>query len=148
MEHPKLVAWFDDLEDAVTTALMLTVEQRSEVKARKAPRADTWVMLAKDSESRDALRAQLRAAQRKLHVPVARDCRALTVQQNTWEDEDTFDEEHGFASVEVDYVEEGTLENIRRELLSDAADYAASGEAGWYYAIMDGEHDIEGDDWL
>jgi len=33
MEHPSLVVWFDDLEDAVSTAFALTDKQRAEVKA-------------------------------------------------------------------------------------------------------------------
>lgn len=141
MEHPKLVAWFDDLEDAVTTAFALTEEQRAEVKALRAPRANTWVMLAKNPETRDVLRARLSEAQHAVRVPVADDCKILLDRSEFVIEEDTFEQDNGFASIEVDYVEEGSAEDLRRELLSDAADYAASSEVGWFYGIMDGEYD-------
>ena len=98
MDHPKLVAWFDDLEDAVTTALALTAEQRAEVRARKAPRAATWVMLARDTATRDAMRERL--AQARHHLPVAHDCWALEPPAGVFPDEDTF--ERPYAGREVD----------------------------------------------
>ncbi|MEM6583898.1 MAG: hypothetical protein AAF699_21665 [Pseudomonadota bacterium] len=143
MEHPKLVAWFDDLEDAVTSAFALTEEQRAEVKALRAPRANTWVMLAKNTETRDVLRARLSEAQRAVRVPVAADCKVLLDQSEFVIEEDTFEQENGFTSIDVDYLEEGSAEYVRRELLSDADDYAAADETGWFYAIMDGEFDSE-----
>ncbi|MEM1112369.1 MAG: hypothetical protein AAGI11_10720 [Pseudomonadota bacterium] len=146
MEHPKLVAWFDDLEDAVLTAFVLTDEQRAEVKALRAPRADTWVMLAKDTESRDILRQRLSEAQQHASVPVASDCRVLAAQDAFLADADTFEQDNGFDSIEIDYIEEGSVEDLRRELLSDADDYAASDETGWFYAILDEESDSERDD--
>jgi len=141
MEHPKLVVWFDDLEDAVTTAFALTDEQRAAVKALRAPRADTWVMLATDTHTRDTLRKRLSEAQHHVKVPVARDCDVLTGREGFSEEEDSFDRENGFGCIEIDYVEEGSVEELRRDLLADADDYAASEEAGWFYAIMDREHD-------
>ncbi len=146
MEHPNLVAWFDDLEDAVTTALALADEQRAEVKALKAPRADTWLMLAKDPKTRDVLRKRLSEAQHYVSVPVASDCNVLVWREDFTEEEDVFERENGFGSIEVDYVEEGSVEDLRHELMSDADDYAASEETGWFYAIMDGEYDTERDD--
>ncbi len=148
MENPNLVAWFDDLEDAVTTAFALSDEQRAEVTARKAPRANTWVMLARDSETRDTLRKRLSEAQHYVRVPVASDCKVLVWREDFIDEEDEFERENGFGSVELDYVEEGSVEDVRRELLSDADDYAASQETGWFYAAMDGEYHIQGDDTL
>ena len=142
MEHPHLVVWFDDLEDAVTTAFALKDEQRGEVKVVRAPRADTWVMFARDPEMRDALRKRLGEALRYICVPVAKDCNVLLDREPFVEEEDTFEQENGFGFIEVDYVEEGSVEDLRRELISDADDYAASDESGWFYAIMDGEYDI------
>lgn len=145
MEHPNLVAWFDDLEDAVTTAFALTDEQRSEVKALKAPRAQTWVMLARNTERRDLLRSRLSEARQHMAVPIASDCKVLDARDGFFIDEDTFDRENGFQVVDIDYVEEGSVEDLRRELLSDADDYAAGEETGWFYAINDGEFE-SGDD--
>lgn len=146
MEHPKLIAWFDDLEDAVTTAFALTDEQRAEVKALRAPRDNTWVMLAKDTGTRDALRARLSEAQRHMNIPVARDCRVLVDRGDFEVEEDSFEQQNGFDAIDVDYIEEGSVEELRRELLSDADDYAASEETGWFYSISDndGENDING----
>ena len=144
MEHPNLVAWFDDLEDAVTTALALTEDQRSQVKAKRAPRADTWAMFARNSETRDELRKRLAQVQDVRSVPLASDCNVLSEAQEFVIEEDTFEQDHGFQSIEVDYIEEGSTEDVRRELISDADDYAASDEAGWFYAIMDDEYDPEG----
>jgi hypothetical protein len=146
MEHPKLVVWFDDFEDAVTTAFALTDQQRDAVKVLRAPRADTWVMLAPDPETRDGLRKRLREARHHVRVPVARDCKVLGMQEDFVADEDTFERDNGFHSIEVHYVEEGSMDEVRRELISDADDHAASEEAGWFYAIMDGEYDSERDD--
>ena len=146
MEHPNLVVWFDDLEDAVTTAFALSDEQRAEVKALKAPRADTWVMVAKDPETRDTLRKRLSEAQHYVSVPVASDCKVLVWREDFVDEEDEFERENGFGAIEVEYVEDGSVEDVRRELLSDADDYAASEETGWFYAIMDGEYDDESDD--
>ncbi len=146
MEHPNLVVWFDDLEDAVTTAFALSDEQRAEVKALKAPRADTWVMVAKDPETRDTLRKRLSEAQHYVSVPVASDCKVLVWREDFVEEEDEFERKNGFGAIEVEYVEDGSVEDVRRELLSDADDYAASEETGWFYAIMDGEYDDESDD--
>ncbi len=146
MEHPNLVAWFDDLEDAVTTAFALTDEQRSEVKALKAPRAQTWVMLARNTERRDLLRSRLSEARQHMPVPIASDCNVLDAGEGLFIDEDTFDRENGFRVVDIDYVEEGSVEDLRRELLSDADDYAAGEETGWFYAINDGEFEAGDDD--
>ena len=137
MDHPRLVAWFDDLEDAVTAALALKPEQRSEVKALKAPRATTWVMLASTSESCERLRTQLRDVQQRVSVPVAADCDILAPQGEFDVEEDTFDCDNGFRTVDLEYIEEGSAEDLRRELLSDAEDYAASVETGWFYAAME-----------
>ncbi len=146
MDHPKLVAWFDDLEDAVTTAFLLTEEQRGAVKALRAPRAFTWIMLARDTQTRDLLRARLSEAQRHRSVPVASDCRVLVQQGSFAMDEDTFEQQNGFDSIDVHYIEEGSVEELRHELLSDADDYAASEETGWFYSITDSECDGE-DGW-
>ncbi|MEM8489308.1 MAG: hypothetical protein AAGC91_14195 [Pseudomonadota bacterium] len=143
MEHPNLVVWFDDIEDAVTTAFALKDEQRSQVKALRASRANTWVMMAKDADTRDALRARLSEAQHYVSVPVARDCLVLVWRDDFIDEEDAFEKENGFGSIEVDYVEEGSPEDIRLELMSDAEDYAASEEAGWFYAINDGEFEAD-----
>ncbi|MEO0435445.1 MAG: hypothetical protein AAF098_00915 [Pseudomonadota bacterium] len=137
MGHPKLVAWFDDLEHAVTTALALTDDQRASVKALKAPRAATWVMFAKDADTRDVLRARLREVQSRNPLPVAKDCKVLLAQSDFNAPKDSFDQENGFASTDIDYIEEGSAEAIRRELLSDADDYAASSDTGWFYASSD-----------
>ena len=145
MGHPKLVAWFDDLEDAVTTAFLLSEEQRKTVKALRAPRDNTWVMLARNAESRDEFREVLRHAARTKSVPIAADCNVLD-----WRDEmlepDTFEVANGFDSVDIDYVEEGSAEDLRRELISDAEDYAASAETGWFYSAADTEQDADTDD--
>ncbi len=146
MKHPNLVVWFDDLEDAVTTAFALSDQQRAEVKALRAPRADTWVMLARDPQTRDALRERLSEAQHYVNVPVARDCDVLVWREDFVEEEDSFERDNGFGSIEVDYIEEGSVEDLRRELISDADDYAASEETGWFYSIEDGEYDIDADD--
>ena len=147
MEHPKLVVWFDDLEDAVTTAFALTNQQRAEVKVLAAPRADTWIMLARDGETRDALRSRLSEAQHLVRLPVASDCKVLIWREGFEPEEDTFERENGFGSVEVEYVEEGSAEEVWRELVSDADDYAASGETGWFYSILDGEYDPDAGDY-
>ena len=146
MGHPKLVAWFDDIEDAVTTAFALTNEQRAMVKLLAAPRAQTWVMLARDGATRDALRNRLIEARRDVPVPLARDCTVLEPRERFVAEEDSFERENGFSSIEVDYVEEGSAEDVWRELVSDAEDYAASGETGWFYSILDGEYDPDVDD--
>ena len=146
MEHPRLVAWFDDLEDAVTTAFALTDAQRAGLKARKAPRAGTWVMLSTDTEARDVLRKRLSEAHERSTLPLAHDCNVLEARATFTVDDDAFDKENGFTTIDIDYIEEGSAEDLRRELLSDADDYAASGETGWFYAVNDGEFDIEGGD--
>lgn len=143
MEHPKLVAWFDDLEDVVTTAFVLTETQRAQVKALKAPRPLTWIMLARDTKGRDEMRTRLGEALGTVPVPVANDCNVLSGPRAFSVEEDTFEEDNGFSTVAVDYVDEGSVEAVRRELLSDADDYAASEDTGWFYAIMDGEFDPE-----
>ncbi|MEL7046580.1 MAG: hypothetical protein AAGL66_16445, partial [Pseudomonadota bacterium] len=112
MDHPKLIVWFDDLEDAVTTAFAFTDEQRAEVKALRAPRAHTWVMLAKDTHTRDELRERLRKAQRHMRVPVAQDCEVLVQHDDFVIEEDSFEQQNGFDSIEVDYVEEGSQEEM------------------------------------
>ena len=145
MDHPKLVAWFDDLEDAVTAAFALTDEQRREVRALKAPRRDTWVMLATDEQARDVLRDRMRLAALAREVPVAADCPVLQDREFRWE-QDTFEQDNGFGSIEDDYVEEGSAEALRRELLSDAEDYASSDESGWFYTHLDDEQDRNNDD--
>lgn len=146
MDHPNLVVWFDDLEDAVTTALALPVEKRAAVRAREAPRANTWVMLAKNADDRDALRALLSEAQHYVNVPVARDCDVLVWRDDFVDEEDAFDRENNFGSIEIDYVEDGSADDVRRELLTDADDYAASEETGWFYSIMDGEYDSDAEE--
>ncbi|MEM0954392.1 MAG: hypothetical protein AAGI24_09640 [Pseudomonadota bacterium] len=146
MMHPKLVVWFDDLEDAVTTAFALSDTQRAGVKALRAPRDNTWVMLAADTPTRDILRKQLSEAQHYVRVPVASDCRVLVWRDDFIDEVDAFERDNGFSSIEVDYIEEGSAEDLRRELLSDAADYAASDETGWFYAISDGESFDAADD--
>ena len=133
MEHPCLVAWFDELEDAVTTAMALPLEQRAAVKALAAPRTDTWVMLAENAESRDHLRALLSEAQHYVRVPVAKDCRILVWRADFIDEEDAFDLENGFSEIDVEYLEEGSAAALRAELLSDAEDYAAGAESGWFY---------------
>ena len=145
-EHPKLVVWFDDLEDAVTTSFSLTQKQRSEVRVIRAPRHDTWIMLAKTAELRDVLRQRLSEVPCSVAVPVAEDCDVLSPGEGFVPEADTFEQDHGFDSIVVDYVEEASLEELRRELLSDADDYAASDEVGWFYGVMDGEYDTEGDE--
>lgn len=146
MDHPKLIVWFDDLEDAVTTAFAFTDKQRAELKALRAPRAHTWVMLAKDANTRDEFRERLREAQSHMSVPVAHDCGVLVQRDDFVIEEDSFEQQNGFDSIEVDYVEEGSVEELRRELLSDADDYAASEETGWFYSISDSdcESDVDG----
>lgn len=146
MEHPKLIAWFDDLEDAVATALLLAEEERTGIKARRAPRADTWVIFALDREMRDHLRLRLADVQRVSAVPLAADCHVLTATAGFEAEEDTFERDNGFSAVDVEYVEEGSAADVRRELLSDACDYAASDEVGWFYGVMDGEYDFEGNE--
>ncbi|MEM6303010.1 MAG: hypothetical protein AAF991_11160 [Pseudomonadota bacterium] len=150
MGHPKLVAWFDDLEDAVTTAFALTDEQRASVKALKAPRAATWVMMAVSPEARDVLRTRLRDVQSSTPLPVASDCKVLLAQGEFRAQTDRFDQENGFGSVDVEYIEEGSAEAIRRELLADSDEYAASSDTGWFYSCsdQDSEDDIiwNGDD--
>ena len=145
MDHPKLVAWFDDLEDVVTAAFALTDEQRREVRALKAPRRDTWVMLATDEQTRDVLRDRMRLIASAREIPVAADCAVLQHREFGLE-QDTFEQDNGFGSIEDDYVEEGSAEALRRELLSDAEDYASSDESGWFYTHMDDEQDRNTDD--
>ncbi|MEM1403489.1 MAG: hypothetical protein AAGG55_09170 [Pseudomonadota bacterium] len=145
MDHPKLVAWFDDLEDAVTTAFVFSDEQRAAVKALRAPRDNTWVMLARDTQSRDALREQMRVALQSQDVPIARDCHVLESRDFSLEP-DTFEQDNGFRAIDMDYLEEGSAEALRRELLSDAEDYASSDETGWFYTHMDSEQDASDDD--
>ena len=146
MEHPNLVVWFDDLEDAVIAAFALTDEQRAAVKALRAPRENTWVMLARDVQTRDVLRARLSEAQHYVSVPVAKDCKVLVWRDDFIDEVDAFEREQGFGSIEVDYIEDGSLEDLQRELLSDADDYAASEETGWFYAIMDGDTNAGAED--
>ena len=102
-------------------------------------------MLARDAESRDEFREVLRIAARTKSVPIASDCNVLD-----WRDEmlepDTFEDANGFDSVDIDYVEEGSAEGLRRELISDAEDYAASAETGWFYSAADTEQDADTDD--
>ena len=99
--------------------------------------ANTWIMLTKSTESRDQLRDRLRAVTDTQSVPVARDCSVLLDVSTFAIDDDTFEQDNGFHSIEVDYLEEGSPEALRQELLSDAEDYAASSRTGWFYATLD-----------
>ena len=129
----------------MTTVFALSDPLRAAVKARRAPRDDTWALIAENSQTRDLIREKLSEAQHHVRVPVARDCKVLVWRESFINEEDPFDRENGFGSIAVDYVEEGSVEDLRRELLSDAEDYAASEDTGWFYAESE-EDDIEDPD--